>query len=133
MALEVTLEKRPVRDEFDLIGDSNVAADGAWDTLISVEVRTGFTPRLTLVGVNVDPGGEGYVQFRLMSNKNPIPHRLYSAFTSAPGVVYDPGQRLITPVQLSEGALLELEARLVGASVAYNVYGRLRIEYVDSY
>jgi hypothetical protein len=139
MGQEVFIDARPVRDAYDQIGDYRVAGvptvvpnDGAWYDLLDFTTRGGFQPRLTLVGANVDSGGEAYATFRILVNGNLIPDRLYSEFTSSPAVVYDPGARIIKPIDLPQGSHIQVQGKIgTGASVGYGMYCRIRVEYVD--
>lgn len=132
MGAEVSIDPRPLRDVFESTGQASVTNDGVFVRLLAMTVRTGMRPRLTLLGANVDPGAEAYCSFRVLVNGSPLTDRLYGLFTSAPAVVYDPGARVIVPIELAQGAFVEVQGAIAaGAGAAKNMYVRLRIEYVD--
>lgn len=131
MGSEVFVDQRPVRDAYDNIGTALVTAGAGFTNLLAFRTRCGFRPRLTLVGAGVDPGGESVVTFRVLVNSAPVAHPLYASFGGVtPGVTYDPGARVIYPVDLPQGAYVQVQASITGAT-DYTCYARVRVEYVD--
>lgn len=141
MAQEVFIDNRRVRDAFDDIG-YKLLTPGQSDQPLQfsdgnsfIRVRNGLRARLTLVGAAVDSGAEALMTFHVKVNGANISDRLYASFgprTGAPALTIDPGARIIYPIDLPQGGLLEVTADLdAAASVDYGAYTRIRIEYVD--
>lgn len=94
--------------------------------------RTGRRARLMFVGNAVDPGYELYIHFHVYINgTRALPP--YDDFSQAIGLTYDPGARMAVPMDLPQGALIQVKADAPGAVFTSNggAYARLRIEYED--
>jgi hypothetical protein len=141
MGLEVFVDQKPVVDVDDLSGKSSAltanGANSAWTDVLTLRTRTGRRARLTLVANAVDSGAEVYMKFRILVNGVVIADALYSDFGStnigAVGSTFDPGQRMVRPVEIPQNAYVQFQCLLqdTSSSTAYRGYIRTRIEYVD--
>lgn len=89
--------------------------------------RTGRRGRLTFVGNAVDTGGETKVTFHIKINGTRL-QPPYNSFQQALGVTYDGWSSLSVPLDLPQGAMIEVTADN-SDSTTYNAFVRLRVEY----
>lgn len=90
--------------------------------------RTGRRGRLTFVGNSVDAGGEDNVSFHILVNGTRMP-RPYNEFQQALGLTYDGWSTLSVPLELPQGACIQVTVDNDDATTAYNAFIRLRVEY----
>lgn len=135
MTIDVFLRDRQVVDFQDKVGSVSVPANSTGTNLTFDDgaafftTRTGLKPFLTNVSNDVDPGGENKIRFHLKVNGTRINKVPFDSFVQSLGETYKSDARLPYPIELPQGALIEIEAENSDGSTAYNAYSRLRVEY----
>lgn len=136
MAQEVFLYQKPVIDTDDKVCSVNVGAAATGTPLAfsdgqtSFRTRVGKRARLASVANSVDPGAENLITFHILVNgAYALPP--YDTFTQSMGETYRGDSRIAVPVELPQGALIQIVADNADAATAWNAYARIRVEYED--
>lgn len=137
MPIEVIVHQKPVLDADDKVGSATIPKTGA-STALTFDnnldyfyTRTGSRGRLVAVGNDVDAGGTSHITFHIHVNGSRIAKIPFDNFTQALGAVYDTNSGRIPPIDLPQGAHIQVVCENNDTTTDYGAYIRLRVEYED--
>lgn len=129
----VELKTKPIIDYQDIYNNASVTASAgtagnAPVTVISDRIRIGKRAFLSKLGNAVQAGGENYITFRLLLNGS----RLWP-YDGSQNQWGDPAnlQDLPSRLELSQGAMIQIQCDNSDGANAYVATARLFIEYED--
>lgn len=138
MSQEVFVNQKKVVDFDDVIASALISANTTGTKLTFSKnnaaflvTRTGRRARLVHVGNAVDAGGETSLTFHVHVNGSRVSVPPYDSFQQAMGLTYDGYSRIAVPIELPQGALIEVVVDNSAAGTDYNAFARVRIEYED--
>lgn len=136
-APQVSISNKPIIDFQDKVGSATISAS-ATGTKLTFDnsqtffvTRTGARPFLAQVANAVSSGGEDKITFHVYVNGNRIAKVPFDNFQQALGETYRSDGRLASPLELPQGALIEVLADNSDGSTSYSAFARLRVEYED--
>lgn len=138
MSTEVFIRQKAVVDSDDKVFTGSATANTNGTKLTCSDssrthiiTRTGRKARLVFVSNDAGSGGDAYLTFHIYVNGNPIQSAPYNSFSLSVGETYNPSGRMSVPVDLPQGALIEVLVDNSDAANAYTATVRLRVEYED--
>lgn len=138
MSQEVFINQKKVVDVDDVTATASILANTTATKLTFSKnnaaflvTRVGRRGRLVHVGNAVDAGGEAVLTFHILVNGTRIGFQPYDSFQQAMGLTYDGQNRIAVPIDLPQGAYIEIAVDNSSLTTAYSAYARLRIEYED--
>lgn len=139
MPQEVIINQKPSIDFQDKVASGTINAS-ATGTKLTFEdgntyfvIRNGARARLVQVANSVQSGAEEQITFHILINGSRISKQPFDKFSQALGETYRSDGRLGVPIDLPQGALVEISCDNADSANNWLAYARLRIEYEDLY